>query len=859
MPVKRVEPVPSDIKIAQAAELIPIVEVAKSVGLSEDDIDLQGKWKAKVHLDVIEKFKDRPNGILLLTATPMQLDPVEVWDLLRILGLGGRWGAQEDNFHRYFVELAKPDDKVAWDFLLDLVRDHLDTGGVLPEPFQQQAEASLGLVDWETVRQLPHRRPRLPTVRALPQGGRDQIRGMAAVCNPLKRFMFRNTRTLLRQYREEGLLKENVPTRDAQPVWVQLRPEERELYESIEEYISDFYKRYEAERRGLGFVMTVYRRRLTSSFSAVRKSLERRLAFLEGRQEDGQAGLTEEDLEEADLMLDLGEELDEENLALFRAEKEYVRGFIDRLRDLGSDSKFERLRADLDAAFRERDTVLVFTQYTDTMDYLRGRLVDVHGSQVACYSGRGGERWNGAVWEPVTKEAVKTAFREGEVKILLCTEAASEGLNLQTCGVLINYDMPWNPMRVEQRIGRIDRIGQRFDVVRIRNYFYAETVEAVVYERLFTRIQMFEAVVGELQPVLGQVEKRIQRAALALGDEREALVAAGLDEIDRGVEARHDIAFSLDAAADPEPASPGEGALDLEDIRDLVTGSPAFAGIVQPLSELDGAWRLAVGDVATDFTFDTALYDSHPDTLALATYGSRVLDDLLGRVGDPGEADGTEGVLRLRVAAGGPASCAWYVVEGDQARRIRRLADLRRLVEDGTAEQWSDELRQAARDDFLMARRGLETDEQGVADARRAAERLALEEQARTVLLDAAYAELAVGRQGDVFDQALPLAFGPEAVAGLGRHKYPFAGLLRLVDVADLHPRPDDPRFGKVEGMKDTALRGRFDVLRRKASDLLLALAAMRPRSQDQVPSAEPDPVEERLLAMPAASPPDAG
>ncbi|MBL7063689.1 MAG: formate--tetrahydrofolate ligase [Anaerolineae bacterium] len=75
MPVKRVEPVPSDIKIAQAAELIPVVEVARSVGLSEDDIDLHGKWKAKVHLDVLEKFKDRPNGkyidVTAITPTPL--------------------------------------------------------------------------------------------------------------------------------------------------------------------------------------------------------------------------------------------------------------------------------------------------------------------------------------------------------------------------------------------------------------------------------------------------------------------------------------------------------------------------------------------------------------------------------------------------------------------------------------------------------------------------------------------------------------------------------------------------------------------------------------------------------------------
>src|SRR5438309_1636968 len=117
----------------------------------------------------------------------------------------------------------------------------------------------------------------------------------------------------------------------------------------------------------------------------------------------------------------------------------------------------------------------------------------------ACNSGRGGERWQEGKWVTVSKETIKTAFRSSqEVKVLLCTESASEGLNLQTCGVLINYDMPWNPMRVEQRIGRIDRIGQTYERVWIRNYFYGDTVEALVYQRLGDRIDWFQTVIGDL-------------------------------------------------------------------------------------------------------------------------------------------------------------------------------------------------------------------------------------------------------------------------------------------------------------------------------------------------------------------------
>src|SRR5690606_4846108 len=95
-----------------------------------------------------------------------------------------------------------------------------------------------------------------------------------------------------------------------------------------------------------------------------------------------------------------------------------------------------------------------------------------------------------------------------------------EGLNLQTCGVLINYDMPWNPMRVEQRIGRIDRIGQKYEEVWVRNYFYQDTVEARVYQRLSDRIDWFEHVVGALQPILHRVGRTIQELALLRPTER---------------------------------------------------------------------------------------------------------------------------------------------------------------------------------------------------------------------------------------------------------------------------------------------------------------------------------------------------
>jgi len=467
-------------------------------------------------------LRDKAKSLLLLTATPMQIAPVEVWDLLKLMGMGGRWGAGEANFLRYFDELRLPVEDVDWPFVLGMLADFFAAGGKWESTFSMVAEERLGPVVWEQLRNLPTSGNPETIIRRLPAAGQAILKEMAKRHTPIRRYIFRNTRNLLRLYREKGLLKENIPHRDPKPAWIEMRPEESELYRRIEEYIRHHYQKYEAERKGLGFIMTVYRRRLTSSFYAIEESLRRRLDFLRGTLGLDQL-VTDDDAEQDDLEEDAAEELFQaapgmagEIAELCKGEIDYLEDYLFQLRSLSSDSKFEQLAADLGQLLRHRDSVLVFTQYTDTMDYLRDRLREVYGSQVACYSGRGGERWQDGRWVGTSKENVKTAFRERrEIKILLCTESASEGLNLQTCGVLINYDMPWNPMRVEQRIGRIDRIGQTHQRVSILNYFYEGTVEADIYHRLDDRIGSFEHVVGQLQPILGRVARVIEQAAMA--------------------------------------------------------------------------------------------------------------------------------------------------------------------------------------------------------------------------------------------------------------------------------------------------------------------------------------------------------
>lgn len=795
-------------------------------------------------LELLNALQDRTAGLILMTATPMQVHPVEVWDLLTLLGLGDAWGGDARAFLRFYDELRKPLDDADLAFVYDMVRAELPfqagtasgANGLDPQ-FVALTRRELGPVDWERVRGVLTAHDPARAIRELPAPARRVAIGLAQHHTPLRRLVSRHTRRLMHEYQRQGLLRANVPQRSPRLEWIAMRPEERLLYDRIEEYISSFYRKYEAERKGLGFVMTVYRRRLTSSFSAVRCSLKRRLDFLRGRVaglgagEWPQAGLDEDDLEQDDLNLDIGEDLAQADPALFRDEIAYVEDFLHALRMLGEhDSKTARLLADLPQIFRTRDTVLIFTQYTDTMDYLRDQLARVYGRQVACYSGRGGERWDGALWIPVSKEEIKNDFRSGEqVKILLCTEAASEGLNLQTCGVLINYDMPWNPMRVEQRIGRIDRIGQRYPDVWIRNYFYEDTVEARVYRALEGRIRWFQDVVGPLQPILAQVGQTIQALAMVPEAERQQALQAEIARIETALDNAR-AGFDLDALAGPAQDTAAAAApMTLAELGQAVVACPSLSGLLRPHETIPEAFWLTLNAGPVAVTFDAACFDAHPNSVQLLTYGNPLLDELMARVPTPAEASGSP-ILRLAVDAPLPR-VAYYIRDANAAvRRVDHLAALRKILKESQAgAAWSDADLRAAQADFDRA---VEAEAHSIEAhrAQRTAQRAsALAAQARRLLLDAALIELALGQAPGLFGQSeYPAVFGEQAIQGLRRHRYPWAPLLKLTDTAGLRPNPTDPYYLGIQNQPAENLKRQFVALSEKASRLLKELSTVR-------------------------------
>ncbi len=785
----------------------------------------EDRYRPNRLLELLTQLKERTEGLLLLTATPMQISPVEVWDLLRVIGVGGRWGASKEHFLHYYRQLRFPPDEIDWDFMLNMLKDHLESGGELDSDFAREAKDRLGPVEWREIEELPFKRSRQAALKQLSPEGQRYLRRLLREHTPLTRFSFRNTRQLLHRYREEGLLAENVPRRKPEPEWIPMTPAEQALYERIDEYITDFYKKYEEKRRGLGFVMTVYRRRLTSSFYAMEQSLLRRKQFLEGQIKDD--WLTEEDTEVEDLEFDIHELLQDEKedgeLALFSEEIAYIEDFLDKLSELEGESKIEVLLSDLNRFFRERDKVIIFTQYTDTMDFIRNKLRAIYGRQVACYSGRGGERWTGSTWEEANKEDIKTAFLGGEeLKILVCTEAASEGLNLQTCGVLINYDMPWNPMRVEQRIGRIDRIGQLHDQVWIKHYFYEETVEADIYKRLGHRISWFEDVVGRLQPILGRVRDLTQRMAMSPKTERAERMATELDDIDRTLETQTAEHLDIDdhMGQPPLTRSAKRAPVSLDHIETLCTTSEHTGHRFRPHPEEEGAYLLTLAGKTWAVTFNPELFDKKPYSLRLLTYKEPLFHQLLQRVPAPDEPL-PGGLLRVE----GEGGCGYYVRNERHLQCVHRFEILQAILEE-TQEPpsaWPEAAIEAAQNDLEGRIQKKKHVQKRIKEKRRQSRRASLQARGRLLLSRAAFIRGLLAHEEEEQDRDF---YQRQGFLLLKQEQYPFTGVMRTCGIRsaqDLEPVAED-----LFEATPRSLRSQYQGCKAQAEELLREVAAFR-------------------------------
>ena len=438
------------------------------------------------------EISTQTKSMLLATATPVQLHPLEGWDLLHILAqnshavLGNDWSKwRRDIGTALDIVMGErslpPEPRDLWEWVrnplppkeegrvFELARRTLSLS-----PADAVAEGSR----WDELRQADR------------QGIARKRKDIAQHHNPFIRHVVRRTRKYL-----ETNINPTTGEPYLDPIKVELHGEGDSEAIPLPTYLQEAYE--EARRfckllkqrtRMSGFMETLLLRRVGSSIHAGRKTAQ---------------GILENWSELEDL--EMGYASDDKR-TLSPEEKSSLEKFIELLgRNVERDPKYYQVvEYLLQKGWLSRGCI-IFSQYYASAKWLGQQLSEgeLQNETIGLYAGRGRSGiFMGGSFHLRPREELKTSVRNGTLRLLLGTQSASEGLNLQRLGTLINLDLPWNPTRLEQRKGRIQRIGQRSDTVHIYNMRYRGSVEDEVHQMLSHRLEQIHSLFGQIPDVL---------------------------------------------------------------------------------------------------------------------------------------------------------------------------------------------------------------------------------------------------------------------------------------------------------------------------------------------------------------------
>ena len=408
-------------------------------------------------------LRDVTTHQLMLSATPINLGSDDLFNVLRLL--------DPDHFEhpedfRSIVQANRPVIAAS-----DAVRDQANNTSYVLHAIRE-IKSSRWFERSERVDRL------IEEAETVDEWSNEKRVDIAAKLERLNLLAHIVTRTRKREVQAERVV------RDATVFEADMAPAERELYQAI----TDGTRKY-AMANGIehGFLLSTPQRMVASS----------PVALLRTWREDGL------DADAIAVSMDESDEDEERVLESSCSLKRWLASRTLRHFDLGemsrNDSKFFEFSQALKRFLLEDREAkgIIFTTYRGTARYLVDRL--------SAENIEAGLLMGGAEFD---KEAVVSAFRaDRNCRILVCTDVAAEGVDLQFCRLVVNYDLPWNPMRIEQRIGRIDRIGQQSKRILVWNFVHKDTIDARILARLAKRIGIFENTLGETEEIIGQVRR----------------------------------------------------------------------------------------------------------------------------------------------------------------------------------------------------------------------------------------------------------------------------------------------------------------------------------------------------------------
>ena len=443
----------------------------------------------KLVRDLADPSHVAKRSVLFLTATPMQLQSHELFSLIELLD--PLLFPSESHFERHRQEARG----------LSRLVEHLHTA--YPIPGEDPATTLERVSAWLDVPE--------PDVRKRLEHSAEE---REAVCRELadrhllSEILIRNRKNVVGGF---------MPRRAYR--WrVTLTEEEHQALTQVEDYVQHGFALARSTRENtIGLVMATFQKLMASSIRALGHSLagrrDRLLAKATPIRES--AAYLEQRLEEHEAASVVAV------ANLHEEEATKLDGLVQTLEALPVDSKGEEFVRRLMILFDEdpNTKVLVFTKFRETQAYLKELLHQadqfLHPVGVNLFHGQ---------MKSIAKDDAVRAFQVGTgCQVLISTQAGGEGRNFQFCHYLVNYDLPWNPMRVEQRIGRLDRIGQE-NVVHVFNLYAEDTIEERVLDVLEMRINAFEDTVGGLDPILGETEGDLREILRRAPSERDAAI-----------------------------------------------------------------------------------------------------------------------------------------------------------------------------------------------------------------------------------------------------------------------------------------------------------------------------------------------